>query len=142
MKYLLDTDVILELVSKNADPGVLNWIDGNEPENIFLSSITIGELCKGVEGLPESKKKDALVQWLNNDLLLRFGSRVLVPDAGVMLTWGGLAASLERKGKALPVADSIIAALALHHKCVLVTKNEEVFNGTGITVYNPWKGNK
>ena len=57
MKYLLDTNVISELISKNADRKVLAWIDSIEPENVFLSSITIGELCKGIERLPESIKK-------------------------------------------------------------------------------------
>jgi tRNA(fMet)-specific endonuclease VapC len=142
MKYLLDTNVILELVSKNADPKVLNWIDSIEPENIFLSSMIIGELCSGIEKLPESKKKATLVQWLHNDLLLRFGNRVLSPDAEAMLAWGKMTAILEKKGRVLPAIDSIIAALALHHKCILVTKNAEGFNGTGVTIYNPWKGNK
>jgi toxin FitB len=142
MKYLLDTNVILELVSKNADPKVLNWIDSIEPENIFLSSLTIGELCSGIEKLPESKKKAALIQWLHNDLLLRFGNRVLSPDAEAMLVWGKLISFLEKKGKVLPAIDSIMAALAVHHKCILVTRNEGNFNGTGVTIYNPWKGNK
>ena len=138
MKYLLDTNVISELISKNADRKVLAWIDSIEPENVFLSSITIGELCKGIERLPESIKKTRLVDWLHNDLMLRFNGRILSVDAEVMMSWGKLVAKLEKSGRIIPAIDSLILALAAHSHCILVTRNVDDFKGTGIKIINPW----
>lgn len=138
MKYLLDTNVISELISKNANRRVLDWIDSIDPENVFLSSITIGELCKSVERIPESIKKTSLVNWLHNDLMLRFNGRILSIDAQVMLTWGKIVANLEKSGKTIPAIDSIILALAAHNHCILVTRNADDFKGTGIRIINPW----
>ena len=138
MKYLLDTNVISELISKNAETRVLVWIDSIDPENVFLSSITIGELCKDIERLPESIKKTRLVDWLHNDLMLWFNGRILSVDAQVMLTWGQLAAKLEKSGRIIPAIDSLILALAAHGHCILVTRNAEDFKGTGIKIINPW----
>ncbi len=139
MKYLLDTNVISELVAKQADPRVLEWVDGLDPGGVYLSVITIGELRKGIEKLPPSARRQALERWLNEDLLLRFGDRILSIDVEVMLTWGALVGRLETAGTPLPAMDSLIAALALHHGCTLVTRNENDFHGTGVTVVNPWR---
>src|SRR5581483_8897683 len=127
MNYLLDTNVISELVAKHPNPRVLNWIDTLDPNHIFLSVITIGELRKGIEKLPASVRKDTLSDWLTTDLVLRFSGRILPLDIDVMLTWGQLTGQLERIGRALPAIDSLIAALALHHGYTLVTRNEADF---------------
>jgi tRNA(fMet)-specific endonuclease VapC len=139
MKYLLDTNVISELVAKQPNPHVTQWIDRLEPEEAHLSVITIGELSKGIEKLPLSKRKETLQNWLRNDLLLRFSGRVLPLDVAVMLTWGTLIGQLERRGKPLSAMDSLIAALAIHHNCTLVTRNTEHFKQTGIPLVNPWE---
>ena len=109
------------------------------PEEIGVSVITIGELLKGIEKLPDSKRKETLREWLNNDLLVRFSGRILVIDGPVMQTWGALMGRLEREGRPLPAMDSLIAALALHHHCCLATRNEDDFRDTGVTLVNPWR---
>jgi tRNA(fMet)-specific endonuclease VapC len=139
MKYLLDTNVISELVAKRPDPRVVQWVDSLDPDSIYLSVITIGELRRGIEKLLDSKRKETLRDWLNDDVLIRFSGRILVIDVPVMLTWGELTGRLERTGKPLPAIDSLIAALALHHNCTLVTRNEDDFKEAGITIVNPWK---
>lgn len=139
MKYILDTNVISELVAKQPNPHVLQWLDSLDPGGVYLSVITIGELRKGIEKLPPSARKQALERWLSEDLLLRFADRILSLDVEVMLTWGALTGRLEAKGVRLPAIDSLIAALALHHNCSLVTRNESDFDGAGITVVNPWR---
>jgi tRNA(fMet)-specific endonuclease VapC len=141
MKYLFDTNVISELVAKAPNPQVLEWIDRLDPEDVYLSVVTIGELWKGIEKLPESQRKEALRNWLNDDLLVRFSGRILPLDVDVMRTWGTLVARAEQRGKPLAAMDSLIAALALHHGCCLVTRNEDDFAGTGVVITNPWKQN-
>ncbi len=138
MKYLLDTNVISELISKQPNPQVMQWIDNLDPTAVYLSVITVGELQKGIEKLSDSKRKETLHRWLNDDLLARFSGQIFVLDVPVMLTWGALVGRMERMGRPLAALDSLIAALALHHHCSLVTRNEADFKDTGVTIINPW----
>lgn len=139
MKCLLDTNVISELVAKHPDVRVLKWIDGLDADDAYLSVITVGEIHRGIEKLPRSKKRDALREWLHNDLLIRFDGRILSLDVGAMLTWGMLIGRLDREGRPLPALDSLVAAIALHHGCRLATRNVGDYDGTGVPVVNPWE---
>ena len=139
MRYLLDTCAISELVAKRPNPDVVQWIDSLDDGQVYLSVITLGEIKRGVEKLPDSARKDRLNDWLNDDLLIRFQGRILAIDAPVMLVWGALTARLERQRRTLPAMDSLIAAIALHGGYHLVTRNERDFAGTGIDLINPWK---
>ena len=138
MRYLLDTNVISELVSRRPNRQVITWIDGIDDQLVYLSVITVGEIKRGVEKLPDSQRKDDLNHWLTEDLLIRFDNRILTIDIPVILAWGNLVAGLESRGRALPAIDSLIAATAFHHQLSLVTRNEKDFEGTGIIVINPW----
>jgi toxin FitB len=138
MSYLLDTNVISELVSKRPNKSVITWIDGIDDQLVYLSVITVGEIKRGIERLPEAKRRDDLVNWLNEDLLIRFDNKILTIDVPVILAWGTLIADLESRGRALPAIDSLIAATALQHELHLVTRNEKDFEGTGVIVINPW----
>src|SRR3954452_22992939 len=139
MNQLLDTNVISELTAARPNPRVVQWIDELDPDRVYLSVITIGELHKGIEKLPDSRRKEMLRDWLHNDLLVRFSGRILAIDIEVMLIWGTLMAQREREGKRLPARVALIAAVALHHQCCLVTRNEEYFKATGVTILSPWK---
>lgn len=139
MKYLLDTNVISELVAKQPEPKVVNWLDNRDESLIYLSVITLGEIKKGIERLPDTRRKIELHAWLTDELLIRFQGRILMLDTEVMLTWGNLTAALEQKGRKLPAIDSLVAAIALHGQLTLVTRNEDDFADTGVTVLNPWK---
>lgn len=138
MNYLLDTNVISELIARQPNQQVLAWLDSLDPHTVYLSVITLGEIQKGISRLPDSARKAELRQWLNDHLLRRFAGQILELDAEVMLTWGTLVAELEQKGRPLPALDSLIAALARHHRCTLVTRNASDFQDTAITLLNPW----
>ncbi len=140
MKFLFDTNVISELAARQPNPRVVEWIDQLDPDTIYLSVITIGEIRKGIEKLASSKRKDALREWLENDLLVRFQGRVIEITADIMLTWGELAGRLEREGRQMAAIDSIIAAVALQGKYTLVTRDVQDFQYSGVTVLNPWEG--
>jgi tRNA(fMet)-specific endonuclease VapC len=139
MNYLLDTCVISELVARQPNPKVIDWIDGVEETRLYLSVITIGEIRKGVEKLPDSARKALLTTWLNDQLLMRFSGRIITLDVEVILRWGQLTGSLEAVGKTMPAIDSLIAATALHHAFTLVIRNEDDFKETGVFLLNPWK---
>lgn len=138
MRFLLDTCVISELIAKQPDPGLIQWIDDTAEEKIYLSVITIGEIKKGIEKLPDSSRKNELAEWLKDDLLTRFKDKTLPIDTDVMLVWGELAANLERQGRKMPAIDSLIAAIAVCRELNLVTRNETDFIHTGIPIINPW----
>jgi tRNA(fMet)-specific endonuclease VapC len=138
MKYLLDTCVISELVSKRPETAVIDWIDSIDDEHIYLSVITIGEIKKGIEKLPDSARKETLSEWLEEDLLNRFQGRILGVETSVMFTWGTLTAKLEQQGTPMPAIDSLIAAIALHGNLTLVTRNVQDFQESNVTLFNPW----
>ena len=138
MNYILDTNVVSELVAREADQKVTNWIDSIDSESVFLSVITIGEIKKGIEKLPDSKRKKTLASWLEEDLLVRFRGRILPLDIPVLLTWGRLVASLEKEGKPLPAIDSLLAATSAQTGFTLVTRNTGDLEPAGISVLDPW----
>lgn len=105
---------------------------------MFLSAITIGELTRGVERLPESRRKQMLRDWLENQLTERFAGRILSLDIRVMRRWGSLVADLERTGRTQALMDSLIAAAALQWNLTLVTRNVDDFRATDVSLFNPW----
>jgi len=139
MNFLLDTCVISELIARQPNPRVEQWIDSIDEDKLFLSVITIGEIKKGIEKLADSRRKGVLVEWLEDALLVRFRDKILPIDIPVVLTWGQLAAELEKQGKRMPAIDSLIAATCLQGGLGLVTRNESDFVHSGITVINPWR---
>jgi predicted nucleic acid-binding protein len=139
MNYVLDTNVISELISKQPNKKVVQWLDHLDPNRIYLSVITIGEIRKGIEKLPPSKRRERIEEWLEADLLLRFQGRILEITTDVMLIWGELTGRLENEGRPITAIDSLIAAIALQSGYCLVTRNEQDFQHTGVTIINPWK---
>jgi predicted nucleic acid-binding protein len=138
MKYLLDTNVISELVARQPHPQVVEWIDQLDSDTVYLSVITIGEIRKGIEKLPSSKRRDQVSEWLETDLLVRFQGRIVEITVDIMLAWGELAGRLEKQGKPIAAIDSIIAAAALQGRYTLVTRNLQDFQHTDVQVINPW----
>jgi predicted nucleic acid-binding protein len=138
MKILLDTCVISELVTKRPNSNVVSFVDELDPDDIYLSVITIGEIIKGIEKIPDSRRKTELHDWLQDDLMARFHGNILPLDIDVISEWGALTARLELVGKSMPAIDSLIAATLLAHNMTLVTRNVSDFEAAGIEIINPW----
>jgi toxin FitB len=139
MKYILDTNVISEAINKQPNPQVMNWLKAMDAQELYLSVVTVGEIKKGIEKLPESHRKETIKGWFENELLIKFDGRILALDLPVILVWGELVGALERKGRKLPALDSLIAATAKYYDYTLVTRNEKDFAGIDITIFNPFK---
>jgi toxin FitB len=139
MKALLDTCVISELVSPQPNRKVVEYVDALDSEDIYLSVITIGEIVKGIEKLPKSRRKTDLQMWLKDDLLVRFEGNIVALDTETLMKWGSLMAHLEATGRSMPAIDSLIAATALAKKMSLVTRNVIDFENSGIEMVNPWE---
>jgi toxin FitB len=138
MKYLLDTCFISELARPQPNPNVLQWFASSNRELEYLSVITIGEIHKGIEKLPTSKRKSDLQQAVNT-LLIDYADRILPININVMIQWGKLIGKLEQQGRPMELMDSLIAATALTENCTLITRNEKHFQHTDVHIINPWK---
>ena len=138
MKYLIDTCIVSELIAKQPNQSVLDWVNAQPSETLYLAVITIGEIAKGIRKLPESQRKSTLIHWLHQDLSNRFAGRIQNLDAETMLLRGDLVGSSEQQGRSLPVLDSLIAAIVLQGSFHLVTRNEKDFDGIGIAIVNPF----
>ncbi len=135
MSYLIDTNVLSELRRKAPDPGVVDWFARHPAGTLHLSVLTLGEIRRGIEGVGDATRKRALLDWLETDLPAFFAGRIVPVDAAVADRWGRLIA---RAGRPLPAIDSLLAATALQHDLVLVTRNTKDFAGLPVEVFNPW----
>jgi predicted nucleic acid-binding protein len=139
MKYLLDTCVISELVKIKPNKKVVDWITQNNEGNFYVSSLTFGEIHKGIEKLSESKRNNTLHQWVENDLKERFRNRILSVDLNVAMIWGKIQAKTELDGKPMPAIDGLIAATGMAHDLTVVTRNIADMEQSSVTLLNPWK---
>jgi len=138
MSYLIDTCCISELVKNKPNPNVVKWFADRDELSIYLSVITFGELRKGIEKSPDSKKKKELNRWVKEDLNQRFKNRVLNITIEEVNKWGEILAAAEKSGKPLPAIDALIAATAHVHDLSVVTRNTQDMEGSGVEVINPW----
>lgn len=138
MKYLLDTNIISEFISKTPNKNVIDYILALNENDLYLSVITIGEIKAGIEKLDNGSKKEKLLHWLENDLLNRFQNKIIDIDTEVMLQWGTINNRLKQLGKPLPIMDSLIGATSEIKGFVLITRNEKDFKNLNIKMVNPF----
>ncbi|MGA9508246.1 MAG: type II toxin-antitoxin system VapC family toxin [Candidatus Sulfotelmatobacter sp.] len=137
--FLLDTNCISELVRPRPEPRVLRWIDAADESLLFLSVLTLGEIRKGIAGLPQSRRRTHLESWFELDLRSRFAGRTLSIDYAVADGWALLAAEARRKRTFLSAIDGLLAATALEHNLTIVSRNVDDFANTPVPILNPWE---
>jgi predicted nucleic acid-binding protein len=138
MKYLLDTNVVCEATAKLPESSVLAWIEAHSHE-CYLSSVSLGEIWKGLHRLPDGKRKRGLALWADG-LESDFSEQILDLDTITLKSWGKFYAKHEAKGFNMDVMDSLIAATALVHQLTVVTRNTADFPADMKTL-NPWENN-
>lgn len=116
MSYLIDTSCISELTRSNPDQNVLSGFSNHDESGMYLSVITIGEITKGTEKLPESKKKSQLRHWVYHDLKERFNYRIIDLSMPKVVKWGRVLANSEKAETPMPAVNALIAATALVHE--------------------------
>ena len=136
MSYLVDTNVLSELVRPRADERVAEWVRSAPAAGLFVSVLTLGEIRKGAERLPAGARRERLRLWLERDVATLFHGRVLPVDSAVADRWGRLLAAA---GRTLPAIDSLLAATALVHGLRLVTRNRADYSFPGLEVLDPWE---
>lgn len=135
MSWLVDTNVLSELTRRNPDEAVQQWLIEHE-DDLFISVLTFGELERGVRLAADATQQRRLRSWLEKDVRAWFAGRILPIDEAVALTWATI---LTGSKSPLPAIDSLIAATALTHALVVVTRDEDDMARAGAKVLNPWK---
>ena len=135
MSYLLDTNVLSELVRPEPSASVVEWFDGVPDDSLYISVLTVGEIRKGVESMADSARKEKLRVWLEHTLPDWFDKRMLAIDDEVAERWGRL---LAETGRPAPAINSLLAATALQYGLRMVTRNSKDFVFPGLEVINPW----
>ncbi|MFH1345908.1 MAG: type II toxin-antitoxin system VapC family toxin [Pseudomonadota bacterium] len=138
MRLLLDTNVLSEVTKPTPDPRVLEWLDQLDEDRSFISVVSIAEIRRGVALMYEGRKREALAEWLAQDLPQRFEQRVLHIDEPIALAWGDLMALAKRRGRGLSSMDGLIAATAVAHNLTLATRNRKDFEGFAFELFDPW----
>ena len=137
--FLLDTNVVSELIKPEPSVHVVEWIDSINESLSYLSVLTLGEIRAGVARLRASARRARLESWLDVELRDRFQGRILTVDAAVADRWGTITALTTLRGRPVPVTDALLAATALVHGLTMVTRNVADFELTGVVALNPWE---
>ena len=138
MRVLLDTCVISENLRPNGEQRVKDRVRALPSQDTFLSTITIGEIAKGVALLDHGRRRETFARFLLG-LEQDFESRMLGIDVETARIWGETTAAAQRRGKAIPPTDGLIAATAIRHGLHLATRNVADFAETGVMLLNPWE---
>lgn len=134
MKFLVDANVLSEATKPDPDPATLAWLAEHEAE-LAINPIILGELRFGILSLPKSKRQRELFAWL--DSVIRH-MKVLQFDADTAGTWAILLTELKRKGLAMPVKDSLIAATAHQFDLPVATRNVKDFAPANVKIVHPF----
>lgn len=138
-RYLLDTNIISNVVKPQPSESLLAWWAEQRDEDLFIASLTVAEIRRGILEKPRGKKRDALDAWFTGaeGPQALFAGRVLPFDDKAGLIWARLMADGKAAGRPRSGLDMIVAAVAGANDCVVVTDNEKDF--AGITFINPMR---
>ena len=139
MALLLDTNVVSETVRPKPEKMVLDWIEAQIPTDLFLAAQTIGELVRGARKVREQERRERFERWIEQDLARQFDGRVLPFDGRTATIWGRLMGDGDRAGRPPAAADAQIAAVAIQHELILVTRNVKDFGNFDIHLLDPWQ---
>lgn len=135
---LLDTNVVSEPLRHAPEARVIEWIDAQPLETLYLSAMTVAELRAGVALLPAGKRRAALHESLEKQVLPMFVGRVLPFDLACTKACAELLAKVRKAGSGIETADACIAAVAIANGFAVATRDTSPFRAAGLTVVNPW----
>ncbi|WP_249978001.1 type II toxin-antitoxin system VapC family toxin [Vreelandella olivaria] len=136
---ILDTNVISEPLRQAPESRVIDWIDAQALETLYLSAITVAELRFGMASLPAGKRRDRLQESLEKQILPLFAGRVLPFDMSASQAYSELMAKARATGLAIGTADGYIAAIAAANSMMVATRDVSSFEAAGVDVINPWE---
>jgi toxin FitB len=139
VRVLVDTCVLSEVRRPRPNTRVRERLESVPEADIFLSSMTIGEIVNGITRLPQGQRRRDLESWLAQIEQL-YAAQILPVDIETARIWGEATARAAQRGRVVPVADGLIAATALRHGLHVMTRNSADFQATGVLLIDPWEG--
>lgn len=137
--WLLDTNVVAELANPQGAARVLTWAAAQDERRLHLSILTLGEYEKGLHNLSDTSVLRPRIEAALAALAVRFAGRLLPVSDAVVRRWGTVSGITKRMtGQSPPVIDTMLAATALEHGLVLVTRNVRDVQHSGAATFNPW----
>ena len=136
--WLLDTNILSELRKPRPLPALTDWLAREPSERLYVSSATLAEIRFGIERAPDPAMRAELMEWLDQGMRAMFENRVLQISEDIMLRWRLLVEEGRKRGHTYSQPDLIIAATALHHGMILVTRDVSDHAHTGARLFNPW----
>jgi len=136
--YLVDANVLSEPTKPQPDSRVVDWLTRHEGD-LVVDPIIVGELRFGILLLPAGAKRQKLEAWFDAGVQRL---HCVSWDGAIGATWASLLATLRRKRLAMPIKDSLIAATALHHNFIIVTRNAGDFGKAGVRVLDPFSASQ
>jgi toxin FitB len=136
---IVDTNVISELMKPLPSPAVVAWLSSQTPDDVFTTAITAAEVLYGVELLPKSKRREALLQQVAATFSEDFSGRILFFDEQAARMFASIAVSRRTQGRPIGIVDAQIVAISKVHGATLATRNTDDFEGCGVRLINPWQ---
>jgi predicted nucleic acid-binding protein len=136
-RYLLDTNIISNITKPVPSEALMAWMADQVEEDMFISTLTVAEIRRGLLEMPAGRKRNQLERWFSGPEgpQALFAGRVLSFDEKAALIWARLMAEGTAAGQPRSAMDMIIAAIAEANDCVVVTDNEKDF--AGLDILNP-----
>lgn len=136
---VVDTNVVSEPLKPNGSQAVLDWLDRQVADTLYLTATSLSELLVGVDSLPQGQRKDGLKSELNGLLARLFSGRILPFDQIAAIRYAEIVARARRSGRAIGVTDGQIAAIASIPGFAVATRDVAPFISAGVKVINPWE---
>lgn len=138
MAWLLDTNVLSELRKPKPEARVVAFVSSLPLDQVYVSSVTLGEIRSGIERATDPARRAMLVDWLANEIRPMFDQRVLQVTEDILLKWLQLAEQGRKIGHTFSQPDLLIAATAIHYSLTVVTRDRSQYDKAGASVANPW----
>lgn len=138
---VLDTNVVSEPLKPEPNQTVIDWLNAQEPQTLYLTTISLAEWLSGIALLPAGRRRDALEQALNTQVLPLFAGRILPLDTQAAAVFAKTLAEARAQGNSIGFADCAIAAIARASGFAIATRNGRDFKGCGVALIDPWAAN-
>ena len=135
---LVDTNVLSEPLKEPGDPRVVAWLDRQQRQTLFISTISVAEILFGIGALPAGKRRNRLAEVFESEIARLFAGRLLSFDLDAARAYASLMSGARAKGHSISIADRQIAAIAAAHRFSVATRDEAPFRAASLETVNPW----
>ncbi|MGP9724347.1 type II toxin-antitoxin system VapC family toxin [Corynebacterium sp. AOP40-9SA-29] len=136
---ILDTNVVSEAMRQRPNRRVVDWLDAQPTETLYLTSVTLAEIRYGIAALPDGARRNSILEQFEGQFVAQFRGRILPFDAEATSAYSALRARARRNGKAIMEFDALIAAVAMCRGDVVATRDTAPFQAAGVVTINPFE---